>query len=57
MIKRIVSHSAGNGIMNNKKNGIIITMDQERRILEDGAIAILDDRIVEIEVVDTPCGP
>ena len=31
------------------KNGIIITMDPERRIIQDGAVAIEDDRILEID--------
>ena len=30
------------------KNGILITMDKQRRIIEDGAIAILNDRIIEV---------
>jgi 5-methylthioadenosine/S-adenosylhomocysteine deaminase len=31
------------------KNGIIVTMDPERRILPDGAVAIENDRLLEID--------
>ncbi len=31
------------------KNGIIITMDPERRIIQDGAVAIENDRLLEID--------
>ena len=29
-------------------NGLIITMDKERRIIRDGAIAVQDDRIIAV---------
>lgn len=33
-------------------HGTIVTVDRERRIIEDGALAINDDRIVDIGTVD-----
>lgn len=30
------------------RNGIVITMDRERRVIEDGAVAIADERIVAV---------
>jgi 5-methylthioadenosine/S-adenosylhomocysteine deaminase len=29
-------------------NGIVVTMDPERRVIEDGAVAIEKDRIVAV---------
>lgn len=42
-------------------NGVVITMDKDRRVIADGAVAIDDGRIVEVgvrEIVCTgPCNP
>ena len=34
------------------KNGILITMDPERRVIEDGAVAIEGERIVAVGTTD-----
>jgi len=38
------------------KHGIVITMDAKRRILEDGAVAVKEDRIVDVGPTDSVVG-
>src|SRR5690606_30029554 len=34
------------------RNGIVVTIDDDRRVLEDGAVAIIGDRIAAIGTTD-----